>query len=224
MLAEIAHLVRHAPGTLALKRRLPQDELYATLMERADAAGLARRRVDLVAGLRGHVLEIGCGTGAMFEHYRDVERVTGIEPDAAFAERGRVAAATARVPITVVEGTGEALPLADATVDAVVLALVLCSVPSVDEVVRELVRVVRPGGEVRLIEHVRSPRRIAGALMDAVNPLWLRVNGQGCRLNRDPMPALERAGLRIDRVEPFQIWSAGLPAFPMRAIYAHVDR
>jgi hypothetical protein len=73
---------------------------------------------------------------------------------------------------------------------------------------------------VRLLEHVRSPRRVAGALMDAVNPVWLKLNGQGCRLNRDPLPALKRAGLRVDDVEAFQVWSAGLPAFPMRLIRA----
>jgi SAM-dependent methyltransferase len=220
MFAEIVHVLRHAPATLALKRRVPQEELYATLIARADAAGLAARRAAVVADLHGHVLEIGCGTGSMFEHYRDVERVTAIEPEPAFAARAREAAAHARVPITVVEASGEQLPLPDASVDAVVVALVLCSVPSVDEVCRELVRVVRPGGAVRLIEHVRSPRRVAGALMDTVNPLWLRLNGQGCRLNRDPLPSLEHAGLVIERVEPFQIWSAGLPAFPMRQIFA----
>ena len=217
MLAELAHLCFHAPATLALKRRLSQDELYATLIARADAAGLGKRRAELVAGLHGRVVEIGCGTGSMFSHYRDVD-VVAIEPDPAFAVHARNA--NAQVPIEVIEGTGEALPLEDASVDAAVLALVLCSVPSVDDVVREVVRVVRPGGRVRLIEHVRSPRRVVGALMDAVNPLWLRVNGQGCRLNRDPIPALERAGLHIERIEPFQIWSRGLPAFPMRLIYA----
>jgi ubiquinone/menaquinone biosynthesis C-methylase UbiE len=220
VISELAHLCRHAPATLALKRRLPQAELYATLIARADAAGLAARRIELVAGLHGRVVEIGCGTGSMFEVYRDVE-VIGVEPDPAFAAHARIAAARVRdARIQVVEGTGEALPLDDASVDAAVLALVLCSVPSVDAVVREVVRVVRPGGDVRLIEHVRSPKRLAGALMDLANPLWLRLNGQGCRLNRDPIPALERAGLRIDRVEPFQIWSAGLPAFPMRLISA----
>lgn len=217
MLAELAHLCRHAPATLALKRKLPQDELYAELIGRADTAGLAERRRELVTGLRGRVVEIGCGTGAMFAHYRDVE-VVAIEPDPAFASHARVA--PRQVPIEIVEASGEALPLADGSVDAAVLALVLCSVPSVDAVVREVARVVRPGGEVRLIEHVRSPKRLAGALMDLANPLWLRVNGQGCRLNRDPVPALERAALHVQRIEPFQIWSAGLPAFPMRAIYA----
>jgi SAM-dependent methyltransferase len=220
MLAEIAHFLYHAPATLALKQRVPQDELYATLIARADAAGLAARRAALVAGLRGHVVEIGCGTGAMFSRYHGDTRVTAIEPDPAFAARAREAAAAAAVPIDVVEGGGEHLPLPDASVDAAVLALVLCSVPSVDHVCRELARVLRPGGEVRLLEHVRSPRRIVGALMDAVNPLWLRVNGQGCRLNRDPLPPLARAGLSVEQVTPFQVWSAGIPAFPMRVIRA----
>lgn len=220
MLAEVAHLLRHAPATLALKRRLPQDELYATLIARADEAGLGARRDELVAGLHGHIAEIGCGTGAMFGHYRDVEHVTAMEPDAAFAARARDAAHDARVPITVVEAIGESIPLDDASVDAVVVALVLCSVDSVDNVCAEIARVVRPGGEVRLLEHVRSPKRVRGLLMDAVNPLWLRVNGQGCRLNRDPVPALEDAGIAIERTVPFQIWSAGIPAFPMRLMFA----
>jgi ubiquinone/menaquinone biosynthesis C-methylase UbiE len=220
MLAELAHVLRHAPATLALKRRVPQDELYATLIARADAAGLATRREALVAGLRGHVVEIGCGTGAMFEHYRQVARVTAIEPDPAFAARARGAASKSAVPITVIEASGEAIPLEDGAADAAVVALVLCSVPSVDAVCRELARVVRPGGEVRLLEHVRSPRPVAGALMRAIDPLWLRLNGQGCHLDRDPVPALERAGLRIEQVDAFQIWSAGIPAFPMRSFTA----
>jgi SAM-dependent methyltransferase len=220
MLAEVAHLLRHAPATLALKRRLPQDELYATLIARADEAGLAARRDELVAGLHGHVAEIGCGTGAMFTHYRNVEHVTAMEPDAAFAARARDAAQDALVPITVVEAIGEAIPLDDASVDAAVVALVLCSVQSVESVCSEIARVVRPGGEVRLLEHVRSPKRLRGLLMDAVNPLWLRLNGQGCRLNRDPVPDLEDAGIEIERVVPFQIWSAGIPAFPMRLMFA----
>lgn len=220
MLAEVAHFLRHAPATLALKRRLPQDELYATLIARADAAGLAARRAELVRGLSGHVVEIGCGTGAMFAHYAGDVRVTAIEPDPAFAARAREAAARVAVPIEVVEGTGEQLPLVDGAADAAVLALVLCSVPSVDAVCREVARAVRPGGEVRLLEHVKSPRRVAGALMHLVNPLWLAANGQGCRLDRDPLPALARAGLEVEHVEPFQLWSAGLPAFPMRLIRA----
>src|SRR5204863_2877117 len=108
VLAEVAHFPYHAPATLALKYRGPQAELYDTVIGRADVAGLAKRRDALVQGLHGHVLEIGCGTGAMFGRYRGDVRVTGIEPDAAFAARAIAAAKTAPVPITVVEGGGEA--------------------------------------------------------------------------------------------------------------------
>ena len=216
MLREIAHLIRHAPATLALKRKLPKDELYATLIARADEAGLAERRAALVAGLEGHVVEIGCGTGAMFPFYRDVS-ITAIEPDPAFAARARAAAPAF---VDVIEASGEAIPVEDASADAAVVALVLCSVPSVDAVCTEIARVVRPGGEVRLIEHVKSEGRVAGALMSALDPLWFKVNGQGCHMHRDPLPALARAGLVVERAEPFQIWSAGIPAFPMRLIYA----
>jgi len=219
--AELGHFLVHAPATLALKLKLPPAALYATLIERADAAGLADRRAALVRGLRGHVVEIGCGTGAMFGHYAGPDvRVTAVEPDEAFGARAVPAAAAAAVPIEVVFASGDALPLPDASCDAAVLALVLCSVRSVDAVCAEVARVVRPGGAVRLLEHVRSPRAVAGALMRAVDPLWHALNGQGCHLHRDPLPALARAGLRVDAIEPFQIWSAGLPAFPMRLITA----
>lgn len=217
MIRELAHLVRHTPATLALMRRLPQAELYDELIGRADAAGLAARRAALVADLAGRVVEIGCGTGAMFAAYPRGVDVIAVEPEPAFAA---LAARAAPPRITLIEASGDALPLADATADAAVLALVLCSVGSVDDVARELARVVRPGGALRLIEHVRSDRRVVGALMDAIDPVWLRINRQGCHLNRDPLPALGRAGFAVERVEPFQIWSAGLPAFPMRAIRA----
>lgn len=221
MIAEILHLCRHAPATLALKRRLPQDQLYATLIERADRAGLAARRRALVDDLRGTVVEVGCGTGAMFAHYRPTARVIAIEPDDAFAAHARRAARVARASsVEVLVARGEALPLATASCDAAVIALVLCSVPDPNALCREVARVVRPGGVVRLIEHVRSERPLARRLMTALDPLWLRVNGQGCHMDRDPLPAITSAGLRIEAVDAFQVWSAGIPAFPMRAIRA----
>jgi SAM-dependent methyltransferase len=224
VLAELVHLCRHAPGTIALMRKLPQAELYAELIARADAAGLAERRAELVAGLTGTVVEIGCGTGAMFPFYAGVDRVIGIEPDASFASHARVAARAAAVPIEVVDGSGEALPLADHSVDAAVLALVLCSVSSIDAVAREIVRVVKPGGAVRLIEHVRSSRPIAGALMHLVDPLWHWVNRQNCHMDREPIPYLERAGVHVERTVDFQIWSNGIPAFPMQLVVGSAAR
>ena len=67
---------------------------------------------------------------------------------------------------------------------------------------------------------LRSERRVAGWLMDKVDGAWLRLNNQGCHMNRDPRPAIDAAGLAIERIERFQVFSAGLPAFPLLAIHA----
>src|SRR5947209_5177750 len=96
MLREIAHFVAHAPGTIALKARVPQVELYDTIMERADAAGLADHRAALVKGLAGDVLEIGCGTGLSFTRYSPGVRLTAIEPDDAFRAVAEERAKSAR--------------------------------------------------------------------------------------------------------------------------------
>jgi SAM-dependent methyltransferase len=224
MFREIAHFVRHAPGVLWLQAKLPQEQLYQTLMDRMDTAGLAAQRAAIVGDLRGEILEVGSGTGSMFPQYHREARVTAIEPDAGFSklshERARAAAAT----INVIDGTGEQLPFPDARFDAVVLALLLCSVKSVRSVLDEVRRVMKPGAKLRLIEHVRSPARVAGWLMDRVDGVWLKLNAQGCHLNRDPLPAIAEAGFTIDRIEPFKVYSAGLPAFPMRKIEATAPR
>lgn len=220
MFRELAHFVRHAPATLRLKSKLPQHDLYEMLMARLDAAGFADQRAALVHDLTGDVLELGSGTGNMFPHYAEGTRVTAIEPDAAFAALSHAKAHNAPATIKVVDGSGESLPFSDTSFDAGVLALVLCSVGSAATVLAELHRVLRPRGRLRLIEHVRSPRAVAGWLMDRTDGLWLRLNGQGCHLNRDPLPALADAGFDVQRVEEFQVFSPGIPAFPMRWIDA----
>jgi SAM-dependent methyltransferase len=220
MIRELGHFLWHAPATLRLKRRLPQDELYQVVMQRWGAAGLDARRAELVGDLTGEILEIGAGTGLMFPHYGPAAQVTAIEPDAAFSAHARELAGRVPARIEVVDGHGESLPFANARFDAAVLTLVLCSVTSEQAVLGELRRVLRPGGTVRLIEHVRSPRRVAGWLMDRFDGVWLRLNAQGCHMNRDPVAALAAAGFEVTRVDPFQIYSPGLPAFPLRMLEA----
>lgn len=222
MIREVFHFLRHAPATLKLKKRLSQAELYDVLMDRADAAGLAARRDALVTGLHGDVLEIGSGTGRMFPRYGADTRVTAIEPDAAFRERSTTSAASSPAHIHVVDGTAEKLPFPAASFDAVVVCLVLCSVGSVPQVLAELRRVLRPGGELRLVEHVRSDRPVAGFFMRVFNWLWRFLNGQGCNMHRRPLPAIRDAGFDIVDTEPFKFFSPGLPAFPMLRITARL--
>ncbi len=220
MLREITHFVRHAPATLRLKRRLPQADLYATVMAGVDAAGMRDRRAALAAGLHGEVLELGAGTGLMFGHYRGDVALTAVEPDAGFAALARQAAHAAPIPIEVVEAAGERLPFEAGRFDAAIVALVLCSVAEPATVLAELHRVLRPDAPLRLIEHVRSERRVAGALMRALDGAWVRLNGQGCHMARDPLPAIAAAGFTVETLTPFQIFSPGVPAFPMRWIEA----
>jgi SAM-dependent methyltransferase len=211
MLRELIHLARHAPHVLVLKHRLDQVELYETLMERADDAGLAERRRALAAGLHGDVLEIGCGTGRMFRHYASDVRVDAIDVDEAFVGRAR-----SRAPsnVNVALSDAQALPCPDASFDAVVACLVLCSIPDPARALSEARRVLRSGGELRLVEHVVSERKLPATLMHWIDPLWLWMNEQGCHMNRDTAERVREVFGAVD-VQPFQVFSAGLPAFPM---------
>ena len=221
MLHEIAHFFRHMPGVARLSTKMSQAELYDVLAGRLDESGMAQWRTRLADGLTGRVLEIGCGTGAMFPHYAEDVAVTGIEPAENFLERARPLADASPAEITLQIASAEELPFEDASFDAVIVAAVLCSVKSVQRSLAEISRVLKPGGEMRAAEHVRSPRAIPGALMWLVNPLWRAYNRQGCNMHRRTGAAIEAAGFRIVEVKPFQIYTPGLPAFPslyLRAI------
>jgi SAM-dependent methyltransferase len=221
LLREIAHFLRHAPEALRLQAKHSRAEFLDVVMTRADERGYGAVRSALVGGLSGRVLEIGCGTGAMFDYYGPTASVTAIEPEADFFELAVKRAEKFGKRIDVVDGNGMALAFESDSFDAVVLGLVLCSVPSVEAVLREAYRVVRPSGILRAFEHVRSRDRLAGLLMDASNPLWLRLNKQGCHWNRDPLEAMARVGFVVDGVYPFKTFETMLPAFSMIRVEAH---
>ncbi len=224
MLREVFHFIRHVPGVARLARGRSQADIYEALVERADRAGIADYRRRLVADLAGRVLEIGCGTGRMFRHYPPDVELTAIEPEDTFRAKAQEVATTSRATIELTGDAGESLPFPAERFDAVVIASVLCSVDDVDRTLAEAVRVLKPTGELRLLEHVRSEKLIAGLLMDCVNPLWRLYNRQGCNLNRRLDPSLLRAGLRIKHDERFQIFVDGLPAFPSRLVHARPMR
>ena len=155
-------------------------------------------RARLIAGLRGRVLEVGCGDGRNFQHYPPgVSGVVAVEPDPNARAVALERAAEARVPIEVVEGVASPLPAEDASFEAAVLVWVLCSVPDPPAALRELRRVLVPGGELRFYEHVRSENAVFRALQRAGDRLfWTRALG-GCETTRDSVRAIEDAGFEI---------------------------
>ena len=169
--------------------------------------GEADLRRELLASLTGRVVEVGAGNGINFEHYpAGVAELIAIEPEPYLRGQAERAAAGAPVPVRVAPGTAASLDLASDSVDAVVVAGVLCSVPDQGDALAEFRRVLRPGGELRFYEHVRSRRFGFARWQRFARPLWARLMG-GCQTDRDTLAAIEAAGFRVERCRGF-----GFPA------------
>jgi SAM-dependent methyltransferase len=188
-------------------------EAYLRVAPKAEARGATAHRRELLADLAGVVCEVGAGSGLNFAHYpATVTRVVAVEPEPTLREHAHAVAVAAPVPIDVVDGTSDALPVADAGCDAVVLSLVMCTVPDPAATLADVARALRPGGQVRFYEHVRSRHRVVAVAEDVVTPLWARFAG-GCHLNRDPVASLGSAGFEVTDVHRFGFSSQrGLPS------------
>ena len=190
---------------------------YARISPAMDKGGMAAHRRQLLHGLTGPVIEIGAGNGLNFSHYpAGVTRVLAIEPDPHLREIARRNAAQAPVPVEVREGIAEELPADDAAFHAAVAALVLCSVADQQAALREIHRTLRPGGQLRFLEHVRAGTpalRGVQRLLDAT--IWPALAG-GCHTGRDTAAAIEQAGFAIDQLDPFRFPDTRLtmPATP----------
>src|SRR5512142_1526782 len=152
-----------------------------SLMSRHEPAAIRRHRDELLAGLSGRVIEVGAGAGSNFAHYpATVEEIVAVEPEPYLRERARAAAARADVRIEVLDGVADRLPADDASFDAAVACLVLCTVPDQARALAELRRVLRPSGELRFYEHVLSKRRGVAVSQRALDrAFWPHAFG-GC--------------------------------------------
>jgi ubiquinone/menaquinone biosynthesis C-methylase UbiE len=167
-----------------------------------DQRGMADHRRALLAELKGRVLEVGAGNGLNFAHYpTGVTSVLAVEPDARLRRVALENAARVPIPIEVVAGVADRLPVEDESVDAVVYSLVLCSVPDLASALREGHRVLKPGGQLRFLEHVVSESaglRRTQKVLDAT--VWPTL-GAGCHCARDTSAAIESAGFTIEDLE-----------------------
>lgn len=174
---------------------------------------LQPRRIALLSGLGGHVLDVGAGTGANLPYLRAATEVVAAEPDAAMRRQLARRAVDAPVPVEVSDTTAEALPFPDHRFDAVLFTLVLCTVADPERALAEAHRVLKPAGTLVIIEHVRGTGGLA-RWQDTITPLW-RWIAAGCHPNRDTRSAVQRAGFRWTSLEEFQPMPAWIPVSPM---------
>jgi SAM-dependent methyltransferase len=173
------------------------DHVFPWINDLALGRAVDPIRARIAGGAAGRVLEIGAGTGLNFAHYPRGAEVVAVEPlegARRFAER------RGRVPpsLRLVAGKARELPFDAGSFDAVVITFTLCSIrdEGVGAALAEVRRVLRPGGEVRIAEHVRSPEAGMLRLQRRLEPVWRVVFG-GCSLLRDPRGELERAGFDV---------------------------
>src|SRR5215204_2760494 len=187
---------------------IAQAPIYDAFFWTAERLGMARRRRRLLAETSGRVLEIGAGTGLNLDFYPEsLDRLVLTEPDPAMVSRLTRRAAR-RPDAEVVEAGAEALPFEDVSFDYVVSTMVLCTVPDPAACVAEIERVLRPGGRLLFIEHVRADRRGLARRQDRLDPLWTKM-ALGCHCNRPTHALLEDSELTIERLEP-AVWY-GMP-------------
>ena len=173
-------------------------------------------RDELLAGLAGRVVEIGAGNGINFGHYPPtVEEVVALEPEAYLREKAREAARAADVRVSVRGDMADRRSLEDASVDAAVTSLVLCTVPDPTRALAEARRVLKPDGELRFMEHVRSHRPRKARLQGWLDRsgIWPRFGG-GCHCARDTVAAIEADGFRVERVRSFDLGPAWIVTNP----------
>lgn len=167
-----------------------------TVMSKHEPEALKRLRRENLAGLSGRVLEVGAGTGTNFEFYPDtVTEVVAVEPERRLAVLAQKAAAAATVPVTVSASTVESFSSGE-PFDAVVCSLVLCSVDEPEQVVQQLHSVLRPGGELRYLEHVASSGRRERLQKIADATIWPRIAGN-CHTHRHTEETIVGAGFQV---------------------------
>jgi SAM-dependent methyltransferase len=175
--------------------------IYDSVMARTEKAGLTGHRKALLGQATGDVLEVGAGTGANLLHYTEgVRTLTLTEPEKPMVRRLEKHLAERHPEAKLLRAPAEDLPFNDDSFDTVVSTLVLCTVDDQPRALREMHRVLRPGGRLLFIEHVRAEEEKQARLQDRMAPINVRI-GHGCHCNRPTLEGIRNAGFAVAQVE-----------------------
>lgn len=175
--------------------------LYDRCFKASEDAGLRDMRRETVGQARGRVLELGAGTGLNLDLYPEsVQDLTLTEPDPHMIKQLRKRVEESGRKVEVIEAPAERLPFEDDSFDTAVVTLVLCTVPDPAAALREIGRVLKPGGQFLFLEHVRSIDPSLAKWQDRLEGPW-RFLGDGCHCNRDTVSAISAAGFDLGDVE-----------------------
>ncbi|MFT4048214.1 MAG: class I SAM-dependent methyltransferase [Solirubrobacterales bacterium] len=176
-------------------------KFYDRTLEVAEQAGLADRRRQLLGQASGQVLEIGAGTGLNLAYYPEgLTRLVLTEPSGPMAAQLREKLGELTIDAEVVEAPAESLPFEDSSFDTIVGTLVLCTVNDPEASLAEIRRLLVPGGQLLLLEHVRSQDPASAKWQDRFETPW-RLYGNGCYCNRDTVSLVSAAGFEFDQLD-----------------------
>jgi ubiquinone/menaquinone biosynthesis C-methylase UbiE len=187
-----------------------------------ESSRIKRLRQEIAGGASGRVLEIGCGTGANFEHYPSDAHVIATEPDPfmlGYAKKNAAGAGN----VTLCRSRAEGLPFRDGTFDTVVSTSNFCTIDEPVAALAEIRRVLRAGGEYRFMDHVRYKNAFGAFWQDALAPVWGWCGG-GCQPNRDVARMIGEAGLEICDMEGLHVVPPVPPLIIVRPVIKGVAR
>jgi ubiquinone/menaquinone biosynthesis C-methylase UbiE len=175
--------------------------LYDRAFEATEEAGLREMRREALAGARGRTIDLGAGTGANLDLYPDaVSELVLAEPDPHMLKQLQAKVGEKGVAAEVTDASAESLPFADSSFDTAIFTLVLCTVPDPERALAEAARVLKPGGKLLFLEHVRAGDTGLARWQDRLEKPW-RFLGDGCHCNRDTVATIEASPLTLQGVE-----------------------